>query len=242
MTGSLSPTWDQFKEAFSVFHNDYQIVGYPGEPTVSPFDEPREYGKYSLTQIPDLMTEKEFESRMGSIKKFLLHVWISGLREKSGNLKMGRAAKFFSWLSVGGVVQNRERIKAVEVIAGYLAQFHQLEEVVASDHDHACGAVRYFLANVGLSHEDGLPGLLGKPPGSKEEREIMNRLITHGAQLWIQEFGDDKIVAKDAYINESERDVQEFLIQITDLKPLSIEQLEHEMKAELIDKAATIRL
>ena len=82
--------------------------------------------------------------------------------------------------------------------------------------------------------------MLGKPPGSEEEREIMNRLIAHGAQLWIQEFGDDKIVAKDAYVNESERDVQEFLIQITDLKPLSIEQLEHEMQGELIGKSATL--
>jgi hypothetical protein len=82
---------------------------------------------------------------------------------------------------------------------------------------------------VGLSNENGLPGLLGKPPGGQEEREIMNRLIAHGAEPWIQEFGENKIVAKDAYVNEAKRDVQEFLIQLRDIKPLSIEKLEHEL-------------
>jgi carbonic anhydrase len=241
MTGSIPPTWDQFKEAFVVFHNDYQIVGHPGEPTVSPFDEPREYGKYSLTQIPDLMTEKEFESQMVSMKKILITCMDKRVARKIWESENGASGEVFLLAIGGGVVQNRERLKAVEVIAGYLAQFHWLREVVASDHEHVCGAVRYFLANAGLSHEDGLPGLLGKPPGSEEEREIMNRLIAHGAQPWIQEFGDDKVVAKDAYVNESERDVQEFLIQITDLKPLSIEQLEHEMQAELIGTAAALR-
>ena len=241
MTGSLSPTWDQFKEAFAVFHNDYQIVGHPGEPTVSPFDEPREYGKYSLTQIPDLMTEKEFESQMGSMKKILITCMDKRVARKIWESENGASGEVFLLAIGGGVVQNRERRKAIEVIAGYLAQFHQLRKVVASDHEHVCGAVKYFLANVGLSNENGLPGLLGKPSGSEEEREIMNRLIAHGAHPWIKEFGDDKVVAKDAYVNESERDVQEFQIQIKDIKPLSIEQLEHEMQAELIGTAATLR-
>jgi carbonic anhydrase len=227
--GSVTPTWDQFKGAFAVFHNDYQIVGHPGEPAVSPFDKPREYGKYSLTQIPDLMTEKEFESEMGSIRKILITCMDKRVARKIWESEDGAGGSVFLLAIAGGVVQNRDRRKAMEVIAGYLAQFPQVREVCASDHEHVCGAVRYFLANVGLSHEDGLPGLLGKPPGSEEEREIMNRLIAHGAEPWIQEFGENKIVAKDAYVNEAKRDVQEFLIQLRDIKPLSIEKLEHEL-------------
>ena len=68
----LLPTWDQFREAMEVFKDDLGIAGHGDELPISPFDPSKEYGQYSLTQIPDDMSEEQFRNQMANVRKITI--------------------------------------------------------------------------------------------------------------------------------------------------------------------------
>lgn len=218
--------WARMNRALEVFRDDYAIVGHPGEPTVSPFDPPRPYGQYTLTQLPAGLSEEAFASRMSGVRKIVVTCMDRRVARRIWEAEAEGGVPVFLLAVAGGVVQTEARHRAMEALAGYLARFEHVEQVVAADHEHVCGAVKHFLAQVGLSHERGLPGLLGKAPGSAEEREIMNRLIAHGAGPWVRAFGPRRVAARDAYVREAEQAITEVSIDLTTVRPLSMEGLE----------------
>jgi hypothetical protein len=223
------PLWGRMKDALAVFRDDYAIVGHGGDPTVSPFDAPRPYGEYTLTQLPREMREAEFEFQAGSANKIVITCMDRRVARKIWEKETADGSRVLLLAVAGGVVQTAKRHEAMESVARYLARFGHLEQVVAADHEHVCGAVKTFLAQVGLVHDSGLPGLLGKAPGSPEERELMNRLIAYGACPWIRAFGTDRVAARDAYIKEAEHEITEFRIDLSQVEPLSVENLEQEL-------------
>ena len=148
-----SVTFEEFVGAVSVFANDYNLVGESGAPIKAPWDEPNEAGTYSLTQIPEGLSEGEFVERVQEVSDIAItcmdkdcaHSTWEKIDAEPENTLM------FTW--GGGVVQHnvdgREgAVEAIATIASYFARLkHEgrwtnLKHIHADDHDSVCGAVK----------------------------------------------------------------------------------------------------
>jgi len=223
-------TWDQFKEALAAFAQDLTIVGHAEEATISPFDEPKDYGQYSLVQIPENLEEDEFKRKMADIDTILITCMDKRVARPAWVAEGGGNKKIMILAIGGGVVQNQQRHNSMEIIASYLGKFNNVSQVVAADHDCICGAVKFFLNSLGLLHDQGLPGLLKVDPGDKAEKKLMESLIAYGAQPWIKAFGADKVIAKNAEVDETNHDVNMVVVDLSQAEPLNIEQLAEQLK------------
>ena len=193
--------WQEFAEAMAVFAGDLDIVGHGQEEPVSPFAVPKEYGEYTLTQLPEGMTEEEFKELMAGVDTIVISCMDKRVAYPVWQQSGGPERKVLLLAVGGGVVQNKDRWSAMEKIAQYLSQF-KIDRVAATDHDHVCGAVKYFLGKLGLENDSGLPGLLGKKPGEEQEKQYMEKLIRKGAKPWIEAFGEDKVELQLAVVDE----------------------------------------
>lgn len=219
-------SWADFVAAVRVFKDDYLIVNHPDTPVRAPWDEPNKTGEYSLTQIPEGMTEEEFKEKVAGVTdvvftcmdKDCTHSTWEKMRNEQVNVLM------FSW--GGGVVQHdiegREgAVDALVTIATYLAQLKregampQLERIHADDHDNVCGAVKAFLG--GMPLHELLSQLLNKEvlPHSSEEQETMVFLIRHAAQIFIGAFrGTEVEVKAEVHITDREQPENSALKQL----------------------------
>jgi len=201
----LPSAFEQFKSALATFVDDLNLVHGPGLQK-SPFEEPAPYNTYSLTQIPNYMKEGDFYAQLEEVEQ----VVVSCMDKRAAHsvweqTDIGKGKTLF--LSVaGGPVQNKKRLAAMEKIAYFLAAFDNIKKVVLIGNEHLCGAVQHFLG---------------------DKRKIMKRLIADGAGIWIDAFGDDKVFAKLAVINEAGQTVrlEEVDVKKSKIKPLSIESL-----------------
>lgn len=220
------PSWEEYIKAMQIFKDDYAIVNHSGDPTISPFAKPRDYGQYSLTQIPAGLLEQEFKEKMAKVKKILITCIDKRVALPAWKKEGGEKDDVFILAIGGGVVQDGERQGAMEIIVNYLGQFKDnIDQVVAADHDHVCGAAKYFLGQRGLVYDTGVCGLLKKEPGCKEEKELMDQLIANGAKVWIDVFGQDKVVAKNAIVKEDRQDIDMVEINLESVRPLSVVEL-----------------
>ena len=64
----------------------------------------------------------------------------------------------------------------------------------------------------------------------QEEKETMDRLIAYGALTWIKVFGKNKVVVKNAIVDEENQDVEMIGVDLKTVEPLSIEQLASQYK------------
>lgn len=224
------PTWEEFTVAMETFKDDLGIVGHGEKTPISPFDEPKAYGEYSLTQLPADMGEEAFKAQMAGVKKIAITCMDRRVARPLWQIEGGGQGNVLLLAIGGGVVQNEERHKQMEVIAGYLAQFENIKEVVATDHDSNCGAVKKFLADVdpALQADNGLPDLLRVPLGDQKEQAIMAQLIVYGAQPWITAFGQERVKVKDAIVDTKGQTVE--MVDIgSDVVPLKIEDLAQQL-------------
>ncbi len=188
-------TYQDLRQAFKTFEGDYNIVGHPELPVRHPWEEPNPPGTYSLTQIPESMSEDEFLERVKGVTSIGVTCMDKDCAHSTWEkLKSGGANVMMITLA-GGVVQHdlEQRpgaTKAMNTMARYFA--HQkregnmpnLVEVHCDDHDSVCGAVKVSLGGVPL-HEL-LSRWYGKPltEHSPEEDLVMEALIRNGAQQW----------------------------------------------------------
>jgi carbonic anhydrase len=218
-------SWGQFVQAMEIFGGDYAIVGHTGEPTISPFAKPRDYGMYSLTQLPSSIDETGFKKEMEKIDKVVITCMDKRVARPVWEKEGGMQGNVFILAIGGGVVQDGLRQEKMETIAQYLSQFKNIRQVVATDHEHVCGAAKYFLKRRGYEHRHGVCGLLNKDPGCAEEKATMDQLIAFGVKAWQKAFGKDKVVAKNAIIKEEAEDVEMILVDLESVTPMSIADL-----------------
>lgn len=218
--GKEMPTsFEQFKQVLMVFNKDLGIVGHAQDSPVSPFEEPKEVGNYNLTQLPEDMTEAEFLAKLDGVEQIVVSCMDRRVARPVWEQLDGAKGKTLFLSMAGGPVQNKARVEAIEKIAYYLSVMGSIKKVVLVGHDHLCGAVKYFLGG------ESLPDKLEVLPGDPKEQAVMKQLIVDGACLWVNAFGEDKVSAYLAEVNESEETVQLTPIDLEKTKPQSVENL-----------------
>jgi hypothetical protein len=188
-----------FVQAVKVFAGDYSIVNHAELEVRSPWDEPNPAGVYSLTQLPEGMTEDEFLGRMQPITDIVITCMDKDCAHSTWEQMGIEPMKLMMLTWGGGIVQHnlegREGVvEAMGTIANYLAQLKRegklpnLATIHADDHDSVCGAVKAFLGGTPL-HEY-LGQFLGREvtEHSPEEDEVMEWLVRHGAQGFVAAF------------------------------------------------------
>lgn len=221
---------DELRKAFKVFSGDLGIVGHDKEPPISIFGEPKRHGEYSLSLLPEDMSEQEVLRRLEQAKMV-----INGCMDKRqarllyehfrGNYQSEEIVVLF-W--GGGIVQGgtREGVeKRREAEATILTYFSQhtpnLERFYATNHDGRCGAIAYSLE---VPAGKMPPGLGEK--GSDKERLITKRLIADGIDLVPNEWKvADKVQAALVILNEKKQDISVELFDHQTVKPLRVKDL-----------------
>ncbi len=209
-------SFGDFVSAVRVFANDYSIVNRPELPVRSPFDEPNEAGKFSLTQIPEGMTESEFVERMRPITDVVVTCMDKDCAHSTWERSGAGAERVMMLTWGGGVVQHnlegREgAAEAMGTIAEYLAQLKRegrlpnLKTIHADSHDSVCGAVEAFLGGKPL-HEY-LSEFLGRQvtAHSPEEDAVMEWFVRHGAQVFVTAFKGTELEVT-AHLHLTDRD------------------------------------
>lgn len=192
-------TFAEFAHAFRVFGGDYGIVGHPELEKRLPWDEPNPAGAYSLTQVPENMTEEEFLRGVEDMTDLVITCMDKDCAHSTWEQLQQTGKKVVMFSFGGGVVQDviesgADRVSALYTIARYTGglrrggHLKKLETVHAADHDSVCGAVKLFLGKKPL-HEL-LTEKLGRQitEHSPEENNMMAALVRDGAQNWIQAF------------------------------------------------------
>lgn len=193
-------TFAQFKKAVKVFGGDYAIVNHAELKSVAPWEEPNEDGVYSVTQIPRGVSELDFLARVQGVTDIVVTCMDKDVAHSTWEkMSRGKGKKVMMLTWGGGVVQHgSDRVAALSTVARYFADLYKagmlpkLSVINADDHDHVCGAVKFW---VGESLPDLLTKMLGRKvtPQSSIEDEVMEALIRDGAFVWVHEFAGTKV-------------------------------------------------
>lgn len=193
-----------FKEALEIFSNDYGLVGHAGDPTVTPFEAPRE-NAYSLTQLNDLGEDEIKEQLQG--KKWTVFIECMdkrGVRGAYDHLKETNPDLLV--LSMGGGVVQTDSVRSGEKdyfsargqalthILNYLAQNAEIEKVIATGHDCNCGACKHYAGGVPVTDQLATNGESVVPGGEEEQREMARR-INQASEKWIPEVLQEKTIS-----------------------------------------------
>lgn len=183
--------FSQVKLAFQVFANDYKIVKHPNTPVRTPFERPNQSDEkgerqYNLSIIPKNMTESQF------LKKLKGTLVISCMDRDVTLPLYNRVKKEDSktpiiFLSMaGGIVQERdERKKALAIILTYISQHQEnIAHVIATDHDHTCGYVKYELEGTPLAEKVGVQPAIKGDHSDQKEQQAMKSLIIQNARYF----------------------------------------------------------
>lgn len=201
-------SFDSFQAATEVFGGDLSIVNHTDHPTTSILGKPNDYGTYSLSQIPEGMTEQSLlEALQGNpVVVFIECMDKLAARPAYDQLKAEHPEAVIVTLSMGGGILQEDVIRRPqgnkinnvqvwrgEAIKTQLAYLEQLvgraganvEVVVSTGHDCQCGACKFYNNDVAV-HEN-----IGAQKGSEEEQNEMKRLITehtaaHMPQAWLE--------------------------------------------------------
>lgn len=200
-------TFQAFQEAVGLFSNDYAIVGHGGEPLTSFFDEPRPHMEYTVVgEGLGEMTEADF---LTELRREPIAVLIGCMDKRGAQLTYQQikdvvlpennlqGTRTFSFFVGGGVVQHNtvtqegqevvvNRAQAFRTAMNYLAEHAAVELVIATGHDHRCGAEAF------AADGQGWPERLGCEPGAELEQTEMKKLIGESArqllpQSWLQD-------------------------------------------------------
>ena len=191
--------FSQVKNAFQVFKNDYGIVRHPNTPFRNPFQEPngldpQGYRQYNLTLIPEEMTEADFLQKLNGIlviscmdKDVALPLY--------NKLKDENSQTPIVFLSMaGGIVQEHdERKLALSTILTYISQHQEgITQVLATDHDHTCGYVKFVLGGTSLAEKLGVTVAEIGEHSKTNEQAAMKSLIAQNVEYHKlkQLFGD----------------------------------------------------
>lgn len=201
--------WQQFVEAVNVFQDDYGIVGHDGEPRVGFFDEPRPHMNYTVTG-EGLGSESDF---LTQLKSKPVVVFIECMDRRGASLAyqkvkaehLPQGAQIFHFAAGGGVIQRDEivkggeaqqvgRGKAFSTIMRYIAQNAEVVKVVATDHDHRCGAEAF------AADGRGWPERLDCVPGDQKEQEKMKALIIEYSEKLLPAVWNERGVVETALV------------------------------------------
>jgi hypothetical protein len=213
MEEKLTPSWQQFVEAVNKFKDDYAIVGHAGEKRVGFFGELRPHLDYSVTgREVETMTESEF---LEELREKPLVLLVECMDKRGARLTQEKVlnevmpengfdpekVKLMTLAMGGGVIQRDiitteqgeektvDRGKAFETILEYIAAQAQVSLVVATGHNHRCGAEAFAAGG------KGWPERLEVDPGDEVENQKMKELIKlQAAQHLPQQWQDQGLV------------------------------------------------
>lgn len=201
MKETESLDWNEFIEAVNIFKDDYAIVGHGGEPRAGFFGELRPHLEYSVTgKEVDDMSEEEFAAKLNEKPVVVL---IECMDRRGAYLGRGKVQSEIlqengidpegvNLLTVavgGGIIQRNiiitkgeektvDRARAMKRILQYIADNAEVRLVVATGHNHRCGAEAF------AADGQGWPERLGVEPGDAVEDQKMRELIS--AQTRVQ--------------------------------------------------------
>lgn len=227
--------FQKFLEAMQVFANDYEMVGHPELEIRTCWEEPNDAGTYSLSQIPEGMTEVEFLEKMQGITDIAITCMDKDCAHSTWEKIEAAPEQIMMLTWGGGVVQKgRDRVVALQAIASYLSQLKwdgklpNLSLVHADDHNHVCGAVKVWL---GQSLPEFLTQLYGKEitPQSEEEDALMESLIRDAAYVWIAAFtGTGVEVVSNLHVTDRENP------QHSHLRRINLDASESKMNVQML--------
>jgi hypothetical protein len=227
--------FQKFLEAIQVFANDYEMVGHPELESRTCWEEPNDAGTYSLSQIPEGMTEVEFLEKMQGITDIAITCMDKDCAHSTWEKIEAAPEQIMMLTWGGGVVQKgKDRVVALQAIASYLSQLKwdgklpNLSLIHADDHNHVCGAVKVWL---GQSLPEFLTQLYGKEitPQSEEEDALMESLIRDAAYVWIAAFtGTGVEVVSNLHVTDRENP------QHSHLRRINLDASESKMNVQML--------
>ena len=179
----------QVKKAFQVFAHDYEIVQHPNTPVNNPFQKPNGldvtgHRQYNLTLFPENMTKEEFDKKLKGILVIscMDRDAAKPLYDQIENENPETPIIFLSM--AGGIIQEHpKRKKALKTILKYIGK-HQdnISQVLATDHDHTCGYIKYALSGTPLATKLGVELAIPGGYSDQKEQKAMKSLIIQSAQ------------------------------------------------------------
>jgi hypothetical protein len=194
--------FNQVKKAFAVFAKDYEIVNHPHTPIRTPFETPNDLDEkgerqYNLTLLPENITEKEFLEKLAGV--LVISCMDRDAAKPLYDLVQKENPKTpLVFLSMaGGIIQEHpQRKDALKTILGYIG-LHQdkIDKVIATDHDHTCGYIKYTLGGTPLANIIGVEPATPGNYSSEKEQKVMKSLIAQNAkENHLQELFGEKLV------------------------------------------------
>jgi len=202
---SKTVEFTEIQEVFKTFEHDYEIVNHPHTPINTPFNTPNGLDKdgqrqYNLTLLPKEMTEKQFLAQIQDKRGVIVFY---GCMDKDAampvyeELQKQYPGKKIVYITVaGGVVQKEsERKQAITTISRYIAQHQeQVEEVVATDHDHTCGKIKKDLGGISLAEQLKMVSpQVGQDAPSAEQGEMKRLIKSAVSELHLPELFGNKL-------------------------------------------------